>query len=90
MQILIEYGADVNAVQEKSGETDTEDERRQKEKDGRSPLHSAACGGHAEIIRLLLTHGADQSLTDIHGRRPQDAAVNLAIKRLFSEDDREK
>lgn len=90
VQILLRHCADINAVQENSGEPDTEDERQQKEKDGRTPLHSAVYGGHLEIVRLLLEQGANQSLTDVHGRRPQDVTENLAIKQLLAEDGREK
>ena len=87
---MIQQKADVDAVQENSGDMDTEDERRLKEKDGRTPLHSAVYGGHEAIVRLLLEHDADPSLKDIHGRRPEDVTEDAAIKRLFAIYGREK
>jgi len=87
-RLLIEHGADVNAVQEKSGETDSEDELRQKEKDGRTPLHSAVYSGNIAIVRLLLEHRSDWNLMDRYGRRPQDVTGDAAIKKLFSEEGR--
>ncbi|KAJ1476981.1 ankyrin repeat-containing domain protein [Baffinella frigidus] len=35
-----------------------------------TPLHGAACSGHADILRLLLEHGADTSATGIGGWTP--------------------
>ena len=87
-RLLMEHGADVNAVQEKSVETDSVDELRQKEKDGRTPLHSAVYSRNVAIVRLLLEHRSDWNLTDRYGRRPQDVTGDAAIKELFSEEGR--
>lgn len=39
--------------------------------DGWTPLHVAASGGHADIVRLLLEHGADvHALSNIYGEPP--------------------
>ena len=90
VQILLQHGADINAVQENREDTDTEDEQRQKEKDGRTPLHSSVYSGNVAVVRLLLEHGAQRNLTDHYGRRAQDVTEDPAIKQLFSEDGREK
>jgi ankyrin repeat protein len=39
-----------------------------------TPLHEAARGGHEEIVRLLLAHGADPHARDRNGRLPRDLA----------------
>ena len=59
VQLLLEAGADANAVQQ----------------DSFRPLHAAAQNGNAELARLLLSHGADPTLTDALGRTPRDLAV---------------
>jgi ankyrin repeat protein len=51
---------------------------------GRTPLHLAAAGGHAETCTLLLTAGADPGALDDCGRTPLDIARgqgNVAVTR---------
>lgn len=43
--------------------------------DGRTALHLAACGGHTEIVELLIAKGADVNTCDRFGGRPLDDAV---------------
>jgi ankyrin repeat protein len=40
-----------------------------------TPLHSAAAGGHAEIVRLLLEHGADPNAPQDGGATPLHSAA---------------
>ncbi len=40
-----------------------------------TPLHSAAAGGHASIVQLLLDHGADPNVRDQGGFTPLHAAA---------------
>lgn len=44
-------------------------------RDGMSPLHYAAEGGHAEAITVLLSAGAVLEATDSFGRTPLQLAV---------------
>ena len=59
VQLLLEAGADPNAVQQ----------------DSFRPLHAAAQNGNADLVRLLLAHGADPALSDALGRTPRDLAA---------------
>lgn len=57
--MLIDRGADVNAT---AGENIT-------------PLHLAACGGHREMVELLLAASADRNVRDIsHDATPGEWA----------------
>jgi ankyrin repeat protein len=40
------------------------------DKDGRAPLHVAACKGQTEIVMLLLSAGADLHAQDLSGATP--------------------
>lgn len=40
----------------------------------RTPLHLAAAGNHAEVVRLLLLNGAAPTAVDIHGLTPGDVS----------------
>jgi len=55
---LLDAGARVNARQ--SG--------------GHTPLHEAALGGDAEVVRLLLAAGADPETGNHEGQTPADVA----------------
>jgi ankyrin repeat protein len=55
--------------------------------DGRtSPLHEAAGNNRAEVVRLLLDHGANPSLTNGDGKTPRDLATesgHIAVAEMF-------
>jgi ankyrin repeat protein len=59
VQLLLDYGADVNT---------------RIEEDGRTALHVAAASGWPDIVRALLEHGADVGALDVSGRSVLDAA----------------
>jgi ankyrin repeat protein len=46
--------------------------------DGQGPLHAAARGGHAAVVELLLTYGADPNLGDRYGTTPLHLGVEAA------------
>jgi ankyrin repeat protein len=49
---------------------------------GRTALHYAAREGHADLVRALLTMGADMSITDRGGRTAADFATDSSAKLL--------
>jgi ankyrin repeat protein len=51
---------------------------------GRTALMIAAEGNHAEIVHLLLTHGADPSLRDKAGKRAADLTVLSALRETLT------
>ena len=57
---------------------------------GTTALHGAAGGGHGEVVRLLLEHGADASLEDGERNTPLHAAASkghgLCVKMLLDAD----
>lgn len=69
MRALLEAGADVNAPQEK----------------GFTPLHEAAATGKLDLLRILLSHGANpeqktedgKSALDLARDQKQDAIVDV-------------
>lgn len=69
MRLLIQYGADVNAVDSLL----------------RTPLHRAAMFGHTEAARLLLSRGADASARDKYGNTAADRAVQAGYGDLAEE-----
>ncbi|TMD55407.1 MAG: ankyrin repeat domain-containing protein [Chloroflexi bacterium] len=42
-----------------------------------APIHGAVMGGHPEMVRWLLDHGADPALPDYQGRGARQLAVDL-------------
>ncbi|GFR12409.1 ankyrin repeat domain-containing protein 40 [Trichonephila clavata] len=66
---LIECGVDVNSQHSMNGWTG---------------LHWAAKRGHASIVRLLLSHGADPSLTSVYGESSFTVAKNEDIHNILS------
>jgi hypothetical protein len=45
-----------------------------KDRSGSTPLHYAAKYGHANIVRLLIEYGADNSIANLHGDLARDLA----------------
>jgi len=50
---------------------------------GSTALHAAAFYGQTTIVRLLLEHGADASITDKEGKTPKQTARTKEIEALF-------
>jgi ankyrin repeat protein len=76
-RVLREHGADVNAAGFGGG----------------TALHDAAAGGHAELVRLLLEHGARIDVADEDGMSPIDHAkdnprVREVLRAHLQEGDR--
>lgn len=70
-KMLIERGADVNAVEEDS------ERARRYGSTCCTPLHLAATANHASICRLLLEHGALALIRDDNGRTPLGDAMYM-------------
>lgn len=66
---LLKRGADVNAVS--------------RNELGVQPINSAAAANHAEVVRLLLDHGADPSARDAAGFTPIHAAAQSGNDALY-------
>lgn len=55
-----------------------------KNKSGRTPLHIAAQKGNAELVKILLSFGANKTIKDNLGMTPLNFAEgNLTIKQLL-------
>jgi ankyrin repeat protein len=48
-----------------------------------SPIHEAADSGHTEVIRLLLSYGADPQLATYCGQTPSDITTDMDVKELL-------
>jgi ankyrin repeat protein len=65
LKLLLDSGADVNALSE------------EEETEGRTPLHFAAEKGTLDSVRLLLERGADVNATDFNGDTPKAVAIRM-------------
>ncbi len=74
-RILIERGFDVNAV----GSAPVTDEKLQVETDGVSPLALAIRFGNAEMVRMLLAAGADETVYDAEGNPPIFSLIRYPV-----------
>ncbi|KAI8913817.1 hypothetical protein DFJ77DRAFT_549071 [Powellomyces hirtus] len=50
---------------------------------GWTPLHWGAQRGHAEVVELLLSHGADETIANKKGETAADLARKDEVRRLF-------
>ena len=50
---------------------------------GDLPLHEAAENGHADVVELLLAHGAHAAAANDHGRTALNVATDARVKRLL-------
>ena len=68
VQFFLENGADINEI----GIAHPQDVRY--EEDMGTALHRAVFGGHEDVVRFLVDHGADLNLEDPKGRKASDTA----------------
>ena len=66
-KMLLQKGASVDEVQ----------------RDGSTPLHGAAYFGHAQVVRLLLQHGARTNLRNNWGNASLDESATSEIRRVI-------
>lgn len=50
------------------------------DQEGRTALRAASWSGHEDIVRILVTHGAQINLTDHEGKVKQFPALNQKLK----------
>ena len=74
-RILIERGFDVNAA----GSAPVTSEKLQLETDGVTPLALAIRFGNAEMVRMLLAAGADETVYDAEGNPPVFSLVRYPV-----------
>ena len=60
------------------------------DENGSTPLHSASYHGHEDIIKLLISYGADINKTNYLGETPSDEAATRRYKEMIisSQNDR--
>ena len=49
-----------------------------------TPLHLASMGGHSEIVKKLISRGADRYVQNISGQTPIDLTDDPEIHALFN------
>jgi len=69
VQVLLKYGADVNAQDE----------------EGQTALHYACSVGYESVIQILLKSSADKAISDNEGLKPIDVLENDDIKGRYFE-----
>jgi ankyrin repeat protein len=62
IQLLLDAGADIDSATNA----------------GNTALHSAAARGYPNVVRLLVSRGADPHRWNVNGHTPEDLAVRLA------------
>ena len=68
-QILLEYGADLNA----------------RDVEGWTPLHAASATGNLHMINLLLDEGASLTAINLDDKMPIDVAADADIKYIMQQ-----
>ena len=48
---------------------------------GNSPLHDACSSGQVNVVKLLLSHGADPTIRDNEGKSPADVVKANDVNR---------
>ena len=79
MKTLIEHGANINQACRRSGSTPLHRAVTQTGAPGTAGRQAAAI----EIIRLLLSAGADPSIANKSGKKPTDYVRDAAIRSVF-------
>lgn len=78
MDLLVQHGADVNAQVTGTKTYSMSIARAPSTDEGMSALHFAAQSGKADLVRYLLSKGANPELVDSNGHKPIDLVGSSA------------
>src|SRR5215831_12379127 len=80
MDLLLQHGADVNAQVAGTKTYSMRNARSPSTNEGMTALHVAAQTGRADLVRYLLSKGANPDIADSNGRKPIDLVSAAEIR----------
>src|SRR5262249_49362194 len=83
MDLLLQHGADVNAQVTGTKTYSMRNARSPSTNEGMTALHVAAQTGRADLVRYLLSKGANPDIADSNGRKPIDLVSAAEIRAML-------